>query len=146
MKRPRRNPGAPVSAASEGGRAWISLLRLRALLWVVGIATATTAAIVLTSVSWVPLLGVAMAAVAMSLNSVGAKLSKPTCMTCGEDLSGRPVAEQGVPCPKCGGLNLPRAMASGVPAAAEPGPDAESAADAVAEEARPAGEVRNRVG
>lgn len=83
-------------------------MRLRALLWTLGIAAATTAAVVLTTVSWVPMVGVATAAVAVAVSKVASRLSKPVCWTCGTDLSGRPLGQHGIVCDACGSLHQPR--------------------------------------
>ena len=109
-----------VAHLVDTGRAWISSLRLRALIWVVGIALATTAAILLTSASWVPVVGVAIAAAAVSINKVAAKLSKPVCWGCGHDLTGVPVGEHGGLCPNCGSVHQPRPRRAAADAAIDP--------------------------
>ncbi len=92
----------------DTGQAWISGLRIRAFFWVLGIALCTAAAIVFTSISWIPVIGVAVAAAAVSLNKVASRLSKPTCMGCGNDLSDQKLGNWGTVCHKCGSIHQPR--------------------------------------
>jgi len=107
-KHAQRKAQEALALLVDTGQAWISRLRLRALVWILGIALATTAMVLLTSVSWVPVVGVAVAAAAMSINKVASRLSKPTCWSCGHDLSAQPVNNWGAACPTCGALNQPR--------------------------------------
>lgn len=97
-----------VAQLVDQGTAWISRLRLKAFLWVLVIACVAWATLVLTSVAWVPVVGVAAVAAAMSINKIAARLTSPVCMHCGEDLAGRPVGAHGIACPSCGSVHMPR--------------------------------------
>ena len=115
------------------GLTWLAKMKLRACVLVVGVPLAV-AGMILASVppAWLtlPLVGVAVAAVTMTLNKVGQRLEQPTCWTCGRDLSNEPAAEHGVACPGCGSLNQfnPGALALGD--APDPsGPDDPDATD-----------------
>jgi len=61
-----------------------------------------------------PLVGVAIAAVTMTVNKTS-KISAQRCWTCGTSLRDEPAGEQGVVCPSCGSLNQfnPRHLALG---------------------------------
>jgi tRNA(Ile2) C34 agmatinyltransferase TiaS len=86
-------------------RPWLHTVRLRALAIVVA---ATLAVIGLASVAATPLwpvLGVAVAAVALVVNKMAMRLSDPTCLGCGTSLRGQPHGEHGVSCPKCGSVS-----------------------------------------
>lgn len=89
----------------DSGRALISRVRFRALLWTLAIAGATFAAIALTSLSWVPVVGAAIAAAVVSVNKVAARLDRPLCWHCGTNLSGTAPGAYGKICPTCGSLN-----------------------------------------
>jgi hypothetical protein len=52
-----------------------------------------------------PLVGVAVACVTMSVNRLTQRLASETCFTCGADLKGLPPHEHGIACPSCGSLN-----------------------------------------
>lgn len=88
------------------GITWVSRLRLRAIVFVIGIPLAALGAISF-GPGWLalPLVGVAFAAVTVTLNKIGHRVDQRVCWTCGSDLSGEPVAEQGVACPNCGSLH-----------------------------------------
>ncbi|MGQ0627479.1 MAG: hypothetical protein ACT4PL_05185 [Phycisphaerales bacterium] len=109
-RRPRRAHDA-IAIVVDTGQAFISRLRLRALIWVVGIALATIAAVLFTSISWIPAISVAFAAAAVSVSKVAARLSRPVCWTCGHDLTGQPLGGLGgwgAACPNCGAIHMPR--------------------------------------
>jgi predicted RNA-binding Zn-ribbon protein involved in translation (DUF1610 family) len=88
----------------DTGKGWLGRLRVRAFAWSLGIALATVAVIIFTTVSWVPVVGVAVAACVVTLNNIGQRLSKPTCYGCGKDLTGLVGGPSGIPCPNCGSL------------------------------------------
>lgn len=120
-KRPDRirQANAAISTLMDTGVAWASKLRLKAFLWVLAIALAAWATVVLTSIAWVPVVGVAAVAAAVSINRLAERLSHPTCLHCGSDLSGRPLGDHGVVCHQCGSLHMPRPSGS-APAPAGP--------------------------
>jgi hypothetical protein len=98
-----------VAQLVDQGMTWLSRLRLKALLWVVMIAAAAWATVLLTSIAWVPVVGVAAVAAAMSINKLASRLTLTTtvCMHCGQDLAGRPVGSHGIACPSCGSVHMP---------------------------------------
>ncbi len=106
-----------VASLVDQGTAWISRLRLKAFLWVLMIAAAAWATVALTSIAWVPVVGVAAVAAAVSINKIASRLTSPVCMSCGEDLSARPVGAHGIACPACGAIHMPRpgTLAAGQP-------------------------------
>ncbi len=85
---------------------WRSRLRLRALVFVIGVPLAALSAITF-SPAWLalPLVGVAFAAVTVTVNRMSQRLIDPVCWTCGQDLKAEPGTEHGVVCPECGSLN-----------------------------------------
>ena len=85
---------------------WRSRVHVRTLVMAVGIPLALLSAISF-SPAWLtlPLVGVAFAAVTMTVNKIGQRLNEPVCWTCGRDLAGEPGSEHGRVCPECGSLN-----------------------------------------
>jgi len=85
---------------------WLSKLRLRLLVFVIGVPLAAFAAMSL-SPSWlaIPVVGVAVYAVALGLQKASSRLAQPTCWTCGADLSSEPEGDHGRACPSCGALH-----------------------------------------
>ena len=89
-------------------KAYFSRIRLRALAWLLGIALAAVATVAVSSVSWVPVVFGAVAAAAVSLSNTARRLSKPTCLECGIDLTGEPVGTYGIICRECGAIHQPQ--------------------------------------
>ncbi len=88
---------------------WVGRLRLKALAWIVGISLATIGAITVASLPWVPLVGAAVAAVAVSVTKTAGKLMKSSaCLNCGTDLTDEPPTAYGIACPRCGSISQPR--------------------------------------
>lgn len=87
--------------------AWINQTKYRALAWVAAIVLATVTTITVIGAPWVPVVGVAVAAAAMSMAKITSRLVQPTCLECGHDLSKEPVSVQGIACPSCGSVNSP---------------------------------------
>ncbi|QOJ01572.1 MAG: hypothetical protein HRU70_14225 [Phycisphaeraceae bacterium] len=89
------------------GREWFERVRLRAALWVVGVACAAVAMISLTAVPVWPVVGVAFAVVAVAVNKVAGRLQPDQlrCYGCGKDLSGQVAGAYGVVCDACGKIN-----------------------------------------
>lgn len=87
---------------------YFSRMRLRALAWLLGIALAAFATVAVSGVSWVPVMFGAVAAAAVSLSKTARRLSKPTCLECGVDLSGEPVGTYGIICRECGAVHQPQ--------------------------------------
>lgn len=86
---------------------WIHTVKLRALAYVGAIALAAAATITLVGVPWVPVVGMAAVAACVSLSKLTTRMLKPTCLSCGHDLSGEPIGVQGIACPGCGSVNSP---------------------------------------
>jgi len=84
---------------------WLHRLRMRALAVTVGIGLAAIAAVSFAAAPVWPVVGVAITAVAFAVGSMGSRLSQPTCMACGGDLTGEPPGPHGVICPGCGSIN-----------------------------------------
>ncbi len=99
-----------VATLVDTGAAFLSRVRVRAVLWIVGIGLCTWAAILLAGLSWVPVVGVAVAAAAATINKVAHRLDKPVCHGCGHDMRGEPLGPAGAVCPTCGSLHQPRPM------------------------------------
>src|SRR3569832_2158509 len=98
--------------------------RLRVLAFVVGLAFAAFGAVSLASLPAWPVVGVAVAAAWLVVNTVTARLTHPTCWGCGGDISGRPSGTYGGACPRCGSLN------QGEPVVAESAAADDESADA----------------
>lgn len=84
---------------------WMSKIRRRALWIVVGISATALGVISITTIPAWPVLGVAVATVALVLNTLTRSLTKTTCLGCGGDLSTTPSGEHGRVCTACGTLN-----------------------------------------
>ncbi len=91
----------------ERRRAWILRARLRALAYVAAITTGAVATITIIGAPWLPVVGVVVAALAVTVSKVAKGLDHPTCLTCGEDLRDQPVGVYGIACPKCGAVTTP---------------------------------------
>jgi len=86
---------------------WISGLKIKTALWLVAISLATFISITLAGLPWVPMVGVAMAAAAVSVSKLTLRLAHPTCFSCGHDLSDQPICTHGIACPGCGAVRSP---------------------------------------
>jgi hypothetical protein len=64
----------------------------------------------------IPIVGMAVAAVTMTLSKMTQRLGQVTCWTCGADLSGAPESVVGVVCEECGAINQHRPITAEVPA------------------------------
>ena len=84
---------------------WLQRLRLRSLWLLVGVGLTTLGVISLTAIPAWPVVGVAVAALALGLNNIAHRLSQPTCLSCGDSLSDAPRGEHGSICPKCGTIS-----------------------------------------
>jgi predicted RNA-binding Zn-ribbon protein involved in translation (DUF1610 family) len=87
---------------------WMHKIRLRALALVVAIALVAIGAISLAALPTWPVVGAAVATVALALNSMTSRLSQPTCWGCGESIAKMPSGEYGVICPNCGAITQGR--------------------------------------
>ncbi len=92
------------------GLSLMSRLRISAVFYTLVIIGATWGVIILMSGAWIPVIGVACVAVAMSVNKATNILKRPVCLDCGGDLSNQPNTLYGLACPGCGTLTLPIAL------------------------------------
>lgn len=84
---------------------WLHRIRLRTFAIIVGLALASIALVSVWTVPAWPVFGVAIAAVAVTVNSLGSRLTKSTCLACGHDLSNAPSGTYGRTCGNCGAIN-----------------------------------------
>lgn len=98
--------------ASERTKPWLSRIRMRVAVMVIGIPLAAFGVISL-SPAWLmlPLVGVAVASLTMTVNKLTHRLGAHTCLTCGGDLANLAAYEHGIVCPTCGALNQHHAQA-----------------------------------
>jgi hypothetical protein len=99
-------PGPLVAARQR--LAWIYRTKLKVLAWVLGITLAAIGSISLAGIPWLPAVGVAFAAAAMSVGKATGRLNRLTCLSCGRDLSDHPIGVHGIACTDCGAVNQPR--------------------------------------
>ncbi len=83
-------------------------LRAKVIMCVLGILAAGVGMIALIGGAWIPVIGGAIAAAAVTVYRVTHRLDKPRCMGCGQDMTGIPVGQHGAVCPKCGSIHMPR--------------------------------------
>lgn len=81
---------------------WMQRLRLKVLAMIGGLILAVVALATVTTVPVWGLIGVAVAAVAVTVNTLTARMSQQTCWGCGQSLLGEPTGEHGQVCPHCG--------------------------------------------
>ena len=98
-------PQGPINHARD----FLAHIRRRVLIMTVGIAMAAVAMISLTTVPAWPVLGVAVAAVAVAVNSAASRLrtDDPSCLACGGSLKDVSAGTHGAICPDCGSINQP---------------------------------------
>lgn len=96
--------------SAPAGSLWLNRARYKAFAYVGAIAIAAFATISFVGLPALPVVGVAVAAAAVTVSRVTARLAKPTCMSCGQDLKDQPVGTHGVACPGCGAVNSPTLM------------------------------------
>lgn len=94
---------------TERALTWMHRLRLKLLAFLAGLVLAGVAVASVTTVPVWGVVGVAMAAAAVVVNSMASRLSQPTCLGCGVDLSRERSGDYGVVCPGCGTVNQGRA-------------------------------------
>lgn len=85
---------------------WIRKAKLRALAVLVGFALATVGVLAFTTLPAWPVIGAALACVAVGVNKTASRLDHPTCLGCGANLSAVPMGEHGRACPSCGCLSM----------------------------------------
>ena len=98
-----------TTPAHERTKPWLNRIRIRVAVFVIGIPLAAFGVISL-SPAWLmlPLVGVAVASLTMTVNKLTHRLGGHTCLTCGGDLANLAAYEHGVICPACGALNQHR--------------------------------------
>lgn len=108
MKTPTpRTISARAKDAVESGRTYIGRLRARAIMLTLGLLGAAIATAAIIGGGWLPAVGTALAAAAVAVHRVAARLDEPRCMSCGEDLSDLTGAGMGAACPGCGAPYAP---------------------------------------
>ena len=83
---------------------WMSKIRLRVLAFMLGLVFTAIGIVSLTTIPAWPIVGVAVAAAAVAVNSMTSKLKVPICHGCGKPLGNAPSGQYGVICPSCGFL------------------------------------------
>ncbi|MBX3407529.1 MAG: hypothetical protein KF869_12285 [Phycisphaeraceae bacterium] len=83
---------------------WIQSLKLKAIAWLAAIVLASITTIAIAGMPWVPVVGVALAAAAVSVSKLTLRLAGPVCLSCGHDLASEPASDQGIACPACGSI------------------------------------------
>jgi predicted RNA-binding Zn-ribbon protein involved in translation (DUF1610 family) len=96
----------PFSKLRDRSLTWLGAVRLRAFVLIIGLPLAVMGVASL-GPAWLalPLVGVTVAAITMTLGRVTSKLGDHVCWTCGHDLANEPQGTHGVACPACGSLN-----------------------------------------
>ena len=108
----RRLPPA-LEQLVDTGRGYFGRVRVKVFSLVLGIGLAAAALVVWTSLSWIPVTGIALAAAIVAVHRAGHRLVEPVCYNCGQELKGLPDGEYGILCPGCGALHQGRRMALG---------------------------------
>lgn len=80
-------------------------IRLRVLALLVGTTLAVIGLVSFAAWPVWPVVGVAVATVAIAVNTMAHRLSQPVCYSCGKELTKRDPGEHGVVCEQCGSLN-----------------------------------------
>jgi hypothetical protein len=107
-RRAARGSAARLAArAAKTTTAWITRRKYRAVASVAAIAIAAMISIALFAMPWAPVVGVAVAAAAVSVSKLTSRLVEPTCLACGHDLTSEPAGVHGIACPSCGSVNSP---------------------------------------
>ncbi len=76
---------------------WMHKIRRRALWIAVGVGITTLGVLSITTVPAWPIVGVAVATLALAINQLTSRLSQTICLGCGQDLSGQPLGEHRAP-------------------------------------------------
>jgi hypothetical protein len=110
---------SPFSTPITSSVNWIQRMRRRALWVVVVVAVTAVGVLTWTAMPAWPVIGVAIAATALVLNTITKDLSQDRCLGCGDSIAQQPVGVHGRVCPKCGTIN-DRLALSAPTRAAEP--------------------------
>ncbi len=92
---------------------WMHRIRLRAFGLVLGLTLVVIAMLSLTTLPAWPVVGVAVAAAAVAVNTMASKLrlEQPICVHCRRDLSDQTPGVYGIVCPQCGTVDASLAHA-----------------------------------
>jgi hypothetical protein len=127
---PRPSPGTGFSLAYSFPvtlrwihKVWLRVIALlfAASLLVLGVVSVTAAPV------W-PIVGVAVATVAVMWTNITSRLDRPTCLHCGHDIENQPGSQYGIVCDKCGGLSEPVGARTAKNAAETYGDESQSSA------------------
>jgi len=85
---------------------WLGRLRLRVIVLLVGVPLAVLGAVSI-GPAWMtlPLVGVAFAAITLTVSKTAQRLGEMCCWTCGAELCVESTSEHGIVCAECGSLN-----------------------------------------
>jgi len=83
---------------------WMHKIRLRVLALLVATTLAAIGAVSLAALPVWPVVGFAVATVALAINGMTSRLNHPVCWGCGGDIAKIPSGEYGVICPACGSI------------------------------------------
>lgn len=83
-------------------------IRTKALWVTVAVGVTVLGVLSLTTLPAWPVVGVALATVALVVNQIAKPLSSPICFGCGIDLTNEPRGEHGVICKNCGTITQHR--------------------------------------
>lgn len=98
-------PDQHAAAGESRGPRWLGRLRRRALALGLAIGLTAWGVVAFTTLPLWPIVGVAVAALAVGVNSLTFRMREAVCFECGASLSGQPAGEYGVICQSCGSLN-----------------------------------------
>jgi hypothetical protein len=107
---------------------WLHTIRRRVLWIAVGVGVTTLGVISMTTIPAWPVVGIAVATLAIVVNSMASRLSDPICLGCGVDLKGQPRGEHGTICPHCGSIQEWVGMRPGVDELASEAPPVDAGA------------------
>jgi len=110
---------------------WMHKIRLRVLGLLLGLALAAIATVSFTTWPAWPVIGVAVATLALVVNKMTTRLAQPVCWGCGADISRDTPGQYGVECPNCGSLTPQGVDLAWARPAPEAAPDEDEKSDDV---------------
>jgi predicted RNA-binding Zn-ribbon protein involved in translation (DUF1610 family) len=84
---------------------WMHKVRLRVLALLVATTVAAISLVSFAALPVWPVIGVAVATIALVVNTMTAKMNQPVCWGCGKSIANQPSGGYGVICPSCGSLS-----------------------------------------
>jgi predicted RNA-binding Zn-ribbon protein involved in translation (DUF1610 family) len=84
---------------------WMHKVRLRVLALLVATTVAAVGLVSFAALPVWPVVGVAVATIALVVNTMTAKMNQPVCWGCGKSIANQPSGGYGVICPDCGALS-----------------------------------------